>query len=189
MRAVNDGGATSRTVSIDDATPGGEQRSPETVERPAESPQPAEALRGGGAGVLDLKADYLPRFVARIIDLLVAAALAHVARPVGFFAGLTYVLIADGVMPGRSVGKAVIGLRVVTADGQPAGLRESILRNLPIGAAFLLAVIPWIGWLLAGAVMALEGLLVVGNERGRRLGDELAQTHVMNARSERSVDW
>jgi uncharacterized RDD family membrane protein YckC len=188
MRAVNDGGATSRTVSIDDATPGDEQRSPETVEQPAESPQPAEAFRGG-VGVLDLKADYLPRFVARIIDLLVAATLAHVARPVGFFAGLTYLLIADGVMPGRSVGKAVIGLRVVTVDGRPAGLRESILRNLTIGAAFLLAVIPWIGWLLAGAVMAMEGLLVVGNERGRRLGDEAAQTHVMNAQRVRGVPW
>jgi uncharacterized RDD family membrane protein YckC len=175
-------------VSIDDATPGDEQRSPETVEQPAESPQPAEAFRGG-VGVLDLKADYLPRFVARIIDLLVAATLAHVARPVGFFAGLTYLLIADGVMPGRSVGKAVIGLRVVTVDGRPAGLRESILRNLTIGAAFLLAVIPWIGWLLAGAVMAMEGLLVVGNERGRRLGDEAAQTHVMNAQRVRGVPW
>jgi len=165
-------------TSIDDATPGGVQRST------GAPPQPAAALRGS-ADALDLKADYLPRLVARIIDLLVAAALAQVVRPVGFFAGLTYVLIADGVMPGRSPGKAVIGLRVAAADGQPAGLRESILRNVPIGAAFLLTVIPWIGWLLAGAVIVLEGLLVVGNDRGRRLGDELARTHVMNARSER----
>lgn len=147
--------------------------------------QPASGSRGG-AGTLDLKADYLPRLVARIIDLLVAAALAQVVKPVGFFAGLTYLLIADSVMPGRSAGKAVIGLRVMADDGQPAGLRESILRNVPIGAAFLVTVIPWIGWLLAGAVMVVEGLLVIGNERGHRLGDELARTHVMNARSERN---
>jgi uncharacterized RDD family membrane protein YckC len=157
----------------------------ETVERPAATPSPAAGTRGG-ADALDLKADYLPRFVARIIDLLAAAALAQVVTPVGFFAGLTYLLIADGVMPGRSPGKAVIGLRVVADDGQPAGLRESILRNVTIGAAFLLTIIPWIGWLLAGAVIVLEGLLVVGNERGHRLGDELARTHVMNTRSERS---
>jgi uncharacterized RDD family membrane protein YckC len=159
------------------------------VEQAAEVPQPVATSLGGGAGGLELKADYLPRFVARIIDLLVAAALAHVARPAGFFAGLTYLLIADGVMPGRSLGKAVIGLRVVTTDGQPAGLRESILRNLPIGVAFLLAAIPWIGWLLAGAVLIVEGLLVVGNERGRRFGDEVAQTHVMNAQRVRGVSW
>jgi len=190
VNAVNDGGTTSRTASIDDAASNhGERLSETDVERPAESSQPATRLPGGSAGGLDLKADYLPRFVARIIDLLVAAALAHVASPTGFFAGLTYLLIADGVMPGRSLGKAVIGLRVITTDGQLAGLRESILRNLPIGVAFLLAVIPWIGWLLAGTVMMLEGLLVVGNERGRRFGDEVAQTHVMNAQRVRGVSW
>jgi uncharacterized RDD family membrane protein YckC len=166
-----------------------ERLSETDVERPDETAPPATRVPGGSAGGLDLKADYLPRCVARIIDLLVAAALAHVARPAGFFTGLTYLLIADGVMPGRSLGKAVIGLRVVTTDGQPAGLRESILRNLPFGIAFLLAAIPWIGWLLAGAVVTLEGLLVVGNERGRRFGDEVAQTHVMNAQRVRGVSW
>ena len=184
---MSDGGAASRTASIDDETPVGGQRSPETVEQPAAAPRPDAGF--GGAGAFDLKADYLPRLVARIIDLLVAAALAQVVRPVGFFAGLTYLLIADGVMPGRSAGKAVIGLRVVTADGQPARLRESILRNLPFAAAVLLAAIPWIGWLLAGGVIMLEGLLVVGNERGRRFGDEVAQTHVMNAQRVRGVPW
>ncbi|MEW6324925.1 MAG: RDD family protein [Nitrospirota bacterium] len=139
--------------------------------------------------LLELKADHLPRFVARVIDTLLAAALAHVAEPVGFFAAITYLLIADGVVPGRSVGKAVIGLRVLAEDGRPAGLRESILRNLPWGLACVLFVIPWIGWLLAGAVAALEGLLVLGNSRGRRLGDELANTHVINAERTRSVSW
>jgi uncharacterized RDD family membrane protein YckC len=179
---VGDGAAISRAASIDDAPSGGVRRSVETAGRPA-----AEARSGTGA--LDLKADYLPRLVARIIDLLAAAALAQMVKPVGFLAGLMYVLIADGVMPGRSPGKAVIGLRVVGDDGRPIGLRESILRNLPIGAAFLLSVIPWIGWVLAGAVIVLEGLLVVGNERGRRLGDEAARTHVMNTRSERDPGW
>jgi len=139
--------------------------------------------------VLTLKADHLPRFVARIIDLLLAAALAQVVAPVGFFAGLTYLLIADGVAPGRSLGKMLIGLRVVTADGQPAQLRASILRNLPWAAVFLLYVIPWIGPLLAAAVVALEGLLVLGNSRGRRFGDELAGTQVLNAERTRSVSW
>jgi uncharacterized RDD family membrane protein YckC len=179
---VSDGAAISRAASIDDAPSGGVRRSVETAG------QPAAEVRGG-ANALDLKADYLPRLVARIIDLLAAALLAHLVAPVGFLAGLTYVLIADGVMPGRSPGKAVIGLRVVGDDGRPAGLRESILRNLPIGAAFFLSVIPWIGWVLAGAVIVLEGLLVVGNERGHRLGDEVARTHVMNAQRVRGVSW
>lgn len=121
--------------------------------------------------------------------MLVAAALAQAVAPVGFFAGLTYLLIADGVVSGRSLGKAVIGLRVVDAGGQPAGLRESIVRNLPWGAAFVLYVVPLIGWLIAGAIIVLEGLLVLGNSRGRRFGDELASTHVVHAERTRSVSW
>jgi len=36
----------------------------------------------------------------------------------------------------------------------------------------------WIGW---GALLSLEGLLIVGNEQGRRLGDELAKTQVLES--------
>jgi uncharacterized RDD family membrane protein YckC len=142
-----------------------------------------------GTELLYLKADHLQRFVARAIDLLVAAALAHLVVPVGFFAGLVYLLIADGVVPGRSLGKGLIGLRVVSGDGQPAALRESILRNLPLGMGYLLFIVPWIGWLLAGAVVLLEGLLVFGNPRGRRLGDELADTQVITVNRSRSESW
>jgi uncharacterized RDD family membrane protein YckC len=139
--------------------------------------------------LFEFKADNLPRFVARIIDLLLAVALAQVVAPVGFFAGMTYVLIADGVAQGRSLGKGLIGLRVVSADGQPAGLRESILRNLSMAVGYLMFAVPWIGWLLAGAVMVFEGLLVMGNERGRRLGDDLANTQVINAARSRGESW
>lgn len=151
--------------------------------------RPLMEPRDSAAQLLELKADHLPRFVARVIDTLLAAALAHVVAPVGFFAGVTYLLIADGVVPGRSVGKAVIGLQVLAQDGRPAGLRESIVRNLPWALVFVLFVIPLIGWLLSGAVTALEGLLVLGNSRGRRLGDELANTHVVNAERTRGVSW
>ena len=139
--------------------------------------------------LLSLKADYLPRIVARIIDLLLAAALAQLVVPVGFFAGMVYLLIADGVAQGRSLGKGLIGLRVVTPDTQPAGLQASMLRNLPIAVGYAMFAVPWIGWLLGGAVMVFEGLLVLGNVRGRRLGDDLADTQVVNAVRSRGESW
>ncbi|MCA9512254.1 MAG: RDD family protein [Myxococcota bacterium] len=68
---------------------------------------------------------------------------------------------------GRSVGKRVVGLRVVRDDGLPIGLRESLLRNL-------LRVVD------ALPTSYLVGLVaVVATERAQRLGDLVAGTIVV----------
>src|SRR5206468_10414409 len=101
--------------------------------------------------------------------------------PVGFLGGLAYILIADGFAGGRSIGKRLIGLQtVLPGTREPAGFRESIIRNIPFAAAQLLFAVPYVGWLASAAIIMFEAILIIGNEQGRRLGDELAGTQVLD---------
>ncbi|MCK6500613.1 MAG: RDD family protein, partial [Nitrospira sp.] len=112
----------------------------------------------------------------------IVAAASRLVPPIGVLAGLAYLLLADGFGGGRSVGKRLIGLQtIVPRTRDPAGFRESIIRNLPCGLAQLVLEIPYIGWIGWGAVLTLEALLVIGNERGLRLGDEIAKTQVLES--------
>lgn len=144
----------------------------------------AEEVRGGhsiGAGIYP-KAKVLNRGIAKLIDVFIVAAADQMFVPVGFLAGLAYILIADGFAGGRSIGKRLIGLQTVLPDRhESAGFRESIIRNLPFAVAQLAFAIPYVGWIVSVAIMALEGVLIIGNEQGRRLGDEIAGTQVLDA--------
>ena len=128
------------------------------------------------------KAHVLNRFIAKAIDGMLIAAASQVIEPVGWIAGLAYALIADGFPGGQSVGKRLIGLQtVVPRTREFSGFRDSIVRNLPLAFAYLLFPIPYVGWLLAGAVVIFEALLLIGNEQGVRLGDEIAGTQVLDS--------
>ena len=73
---------------------------------------------------------------------------------------------------GRTPGKALLGLRVVTTDGGPISLRHAMVRGLlqvvelPLGIAVLIA---------------------LGNPRSQRLGDLAAGTFVISERSATSL--
>lgn len=128
------------------------------------------------------KADVLNRVIAKFVDATLAIAAGRLLSPIGWLAGLAYVLIGDGFSGGRSIGKRVTGLQTVNVRTQDvAGFKESIIRNLPLASAYLLFFVPYIGWIMAGAITALEGLLMLGNEQGVRLGDELAHTQVLQS--------
>ena len=137
-----------------------------------------------GVGIYP-KAQVLNRFIAKLIDLFLAAAAAEVIVPVGFLVGLAYLLVADGFAGGRSIGKRLIGLQTVLPETrEPAGFRESIIRNIPFAVAQLTFAVPYIGpylgWLVSAVVVGFEAVLIIGNEQGRRLGDELAGTQVLD---------
>ena len=134
-----------------------------------------------GAGIYP-KAQVLNRGIAKLIDLFIVAAVAQMIVPVGFLAGLAYILIADGFAGGRSIGKRLIGLQTVRPDRRAAaGFRESIIRNLPFAVAQLAFAVPYVGWIVSVVIIAFEAVLILGNEQGRRLGDEVAGTQVLDA--------
>lgn len=140
-------------------------------------------------------ADRLTRWVARVIDLLVAAAMDRLIPPVGSFVAVTYLLIADGLRPWGSVGKHLLGMAVRGPDGHECGVRESILRNWVVAVPFAVWSVfqhgGWmaslLGWIALLGALGLEGVLLVGNPQGRRLGDELADTRVVALRVTRDA--
>jgi len=126
------------------------------------------------------RAGLLLRTAAKILDLILIAAVIEVIPRAGFFAGLAYLLLGDGLFDGRSLGKKLIRLKVVSADAlQPCTFRESLLRNSTLGLGYFLWLIPWIGWIALPVIAAVEFVLILGNKESRRLGDEIAGTTVI----------
>jgi uncharacterized RDD family membrane protein YckC len=126
------------------------------------------------------RAGLLLRTAAKVLDFILVAAIIEVIPRAGFFAGFAYLLLGDGLFDGRSLGKRLIRLQVVSAESrQPCSFRESILRNSTFGLGYLLWLVPWIGWIFIALIAALEFVLVLGSKEGKRLGDELAKTTVI----------
>ena len=126
------------------------------------------------------RASLLLRAIAKTLDFIIIAAAAEVIPKAGFFAGLVYLLIGDGLFDGRSVGKKIIGLRVVSADtDKPCSFRDSILRNSIFGIGYLFYKIPWFGWIFMVIVTVFEFIMLLGSRDGMRLGDEIAKTKVV----------
>ncbi|HMK60495.1 MAG TPA: RDD family protein [Dissulfurispiraceae bacterium] len=122
----------------------------------------------------------LIRVMAKTLDFIVIAAVAKAIPRVGFPAALAYILICDGLFDGRSPGKKIMRLRVISnLTTASCSFRESMIRNAPFAVAVVLYNIPFIGWLFLVIVPAFEFLLALGNNEGMRFGDELASTKVI----------
>ncbi len=125
------------------------------------------------------RAGLLVRTVAKILDFIIIAAAAEVVPKAGFYAGLAYLLIGDGLFGGRSLGKKLVGLRVVSANQRPCTIRDSIIRNSILGAAYLFSRMLWFGWVFVLLVAVFEFIILLGNKDSMRLGDEMAKTLVL----------
>ena len=110
------------------------------------------------------KADLTTRAVAGFIDLLIVIALARLPDVIGFLAAVGYILVRDGLFDRQSIGKKVIGIRIVLADTAEgsASFRESIIRNVTLAVAFLLFRVPYAGWFLGPLVLSVESLAALG---------------------------
>lgn len=125
------------------------------------------------------KASLLLRVFAKILDFIIIAVMAEVVPRTGFYAGLFYILISDGLFNGRSLGKYLMGIRTVSLkNGQPCSIRDSVIRNSPFGVGFILYKIPLIGWIFLVIIVAFEFIVLLGSNDGMRLGDEFANTMV-----------
>ena len=87
-----------------------------------------------------LKADRTTRAVAGFVDLLLIIGLARLPDVLGFLSACGYILVRDGLLDRRSIGKKLIGLHVVSSEeaGPAVTYRESIIRNVPFLFAYVL---------------------------------------------------
>lgn len=126
------------------------------------------------------KASLLLRVTAKALDFIIIAAMAEVIPKAGFYAGLSYLLISDGLFDGRSLGKQLMGLRVISfTTSKACSMKESILRNAPLGIGLLFFMLPFIGWVFLVIFPSFEFLMLLGSKNGMRLGDEIAKTIVI----------
>ncbi|HET8569286.1 MAG TPA: RDD family protein [Candidatus Limnocylindria bacterium] len=85
------------------------------------------------------------------------------------FVGWAYFIVLEWLWNGQTIGKRMFGLRVISADGRPAGFGALLVRNLIRVVDFLPA--------LYGVGLAAVAL----SPRSQRLGDLAAGTFVVRA--------
>jgi uncharacterized RDD family membrane protein YckC len=135
----------------------------------------------------DAKADLGKRAAAVIIDCVIAWVIAIIIPFIGGLIGAAYMLLRDGFeinfMDHRSLGKKLLKLRPITLDGSPVDITVSVKRNWVFAIGPVLMIFPVIGWALGTIVGFIIGLveiiLVLTDEEGRRMGDKLAETKVI----------
>jgi uncharacterized RDD family membrane protein YckC len=150
----------------------------------------------GDAVVLDVQIAQLPvRAVSALIDIAVIfvcyvlGLLLWAATLTEFDSALTaailivftvlvivgYPLVLETATRGRSVGKIVMGLRVVSDDGGPERFRQALFRAL----ASVVEI-----WMLAGSPAVICSVL---SPRAKRIGDIFAGTVVVSERGPRAM--
>lgn len=104
----------------------------------------------------------------QVTDILGGTTLSFIVQVVGtFLVFFWYPVIAETYFRGRTIGKAAVGLRVVTLEAGPIGFREAFIRSL---------------FQLVDLVMTFGSLaLLCGmfTKRSQRLGDLAAGTFVI----------
>ncbi len=109
---------------------------------------------------------------------------AFIAYPWGLALSIGYLAISDSLFDGQSVGKRIIGFRVISLeDGRPCGMRQSLIRNLPVLLPLCFALVPFWGWilcvLLSLPLIFLEIYFLFKLDSAHRLGDVMADTTVI----------
>ncbi len=147
--------------------------------------------REGGASLNYTKADLFKRFIAFLIDGVISSVLIYVPI-LGGIVSTVYVLTKDVIayeitknpdFKNRSIGKKIMGLEVVSLEGQDMDWVISVRRNLPLAISSVCSIVPIIGWIVGaiiGFVISIaEVIFVLTDNKGRRLGDRWADTQVV----------
>ncbi len=132
------------------------------------------------------KADLTLRGLARAADFTLAWIVAQSAPQIGPLLAAFYILVADGLMSGQSVGKKIFGVRTVVVPRQaPAGWHESLLRNAPFALVAVFYAIPllWPVLFVVGLpIIGFETYMIVTDRLGIRIGDIFADTQVVDGK-------
>ncbi len=127
-----------------------------------------------------IRAGLILRVISKVLDLIIIAAVAEIIPRAGFFFFFVYHLIGDGLFQGQSLGKRLIGLRVVSIETEKqCSFKDSILRNGIFGIGYLLYKIPLLGWIFILIIFVFEFIILLGSKEKMRLGDEIAKTIVV----------
>ena len=109
------------------------------------------------------------RIYAWLIDLLMMAGLSALFNLTGWLVSTVYLLFRDGLFEGQSIGKRLMGLKVVAGkDRAQATFLNSFVRNVLWGIPFV------------NLAMGFTGLHDLFHDpAGRHWGDRLADTRVI----------
>lgn len=138
------------------------------------------------------KADLGKRAVAAIIDGVIAGVIGFIPI-IGGLVGTAYMVLRDGLefefMDRRSLGKKLMKLRPVRLDGGTMDIETSLKRNWMFGLGALIQVLRFIPvvWILLIPIVGVAALVigimeivfVLKDEEGRRWGDTIANTKVI----------
>ncbi len=129
-----------------------------------------------------VKAPFFRRFLAEVIDRLVPCPFLTYFFPFWSVVVIGYHLFNDALPGGRSIGKGLMGLKVVAVtDHSPCTLARSFLRNI----AWTINQLTYLSVILIPLALIydlMECLLVLFHPKGRRLGDYIAGTQVVPER-------
>ncbi len=132
------------------------------------------------------KADLTLRGLARAADFTLAWIVAQSAPQIGPLLAAFYLLVADGLMSGQSVGKRIFGVRTVVVPRRaPAGWHESLLRNAPFALVAIFYAVPllWPVLFVVGLpILGFEAYMIFTDRLGIRIGDIFADTQVVDAK-------
>ncbi len=147
--------------------------------------EPVPATQDTGAFTSQVVADLGIRISAYLIDCIPALFiglfnLIPIAGAVicGLLA-TPYWLLRD--VTGASLGKSVLGLKVVSKGGGNSTVGQRVLRNLTLAIGPMLLIIPLLGIILAAIIGGIIGLveIIFIFTQHERLGDRFAKTAVV----------
>ena len=142
-------------------------------QQPYQQQAPAMAYAGVGQRFLALLIDAI--IVGVVVGILTGIGVAgrnagviSITGGIGGLIGILYFFVLEATM-GATLGKRLMGLRIVKEDGSPISWGESIIRNL-------LRIVDGLFFYLVGAI------IIWNTQRRQRLGDILAHTVVVRVR-------
>jgi uncharacterized RDD family membrane protein YckC len=94
-----------------------------------------------------------------------------------------YPVVMETLTRGRTMGKLVLGLRVVRDDGGPITFRHALSRGL-VGIA-----IEWPGVILPPITWLVTIWAMIANPQSKRIGDHVAGTVVIHERTPAAWGW
>ncbi len=164
----------------------------ETLHEGAQERAPLDESLDSLTATIAPKADLSKRAIAAVIDFVIASVLSQIPF-VGWFAGVGYILVRDGLdlefIDRQSVGKKLMGLKTVRLNGEKMDVSVSIRRNWMFALGTLASLVVWIpvlGFLTVLAMALLSFLigvyevyLVFNDAEGRRWGDTFGGTKVI----------